>query len=571
MVGIVMLLAACAQGAPPPASSGAAQPPQASGNGSATQKTLRIALQGFEEPNANGIISYGSVGGFDPLEHFMLFHASLTVYDQQGTLVPRLAQKVPNLQDGDWKVNADGSMDVTWKLKPGLTWHDGTPLTTSDFAFGVQVTNDPDVPVSRPAWARLVGEVQTPDPQTMVVHWKESSFLGGGVGAGDIPALPTHILADPYKAGDKQAFVNHPYWTTDFIGVGPYKEGRWQRGSFLEGLAFDNYALGRPKIDRILVTYVGDVNAIVAGVLSGDLDTVIMGARLDASQLVAVQDGWKGTGNAGTTLLVPFGVRTVWLQFRDASAPWARDLHVRQALAHSIDRQGMSDALQNGLTPPADTFVPTADLAFQQLDKRGFTKYPFDASRARQLFAEAGWNAGADGMLHDAAGQPLTMAVAATGQGSNIQEIETVANYWQRAGVQASPDPLPPQAANLDERKNTVQGGFLWPWSPSTDAPQNLITTQIPNERTAWKGRNYGGYTNPAYDAIYERFTTTLDFTQRQSVVADAMTLLADQVPVIPIYYYGNGVIVRKGLEGPGMISPLQTSSTWNIETWDIH
>jgi peptide/nickel transport system substrate-binding protein len=531
-------------------------------------KTLRIAFQGFEEPNRDGIMGYGSAAGFDPLEHFLLFHAPLTVYDQQGNLVPRLAEKLPSLQDGDLKTFPDGHMEVTWKLRSGATWHDGTPLQAEDFALGFQVLSDGEVPASRPGWARLVAEVQTPDPRTLVVLWREPSFLAGGNGASDIPPMPAHLLADLYRSGDRQTFINSPYWTTEFVGLGPYKLAQWQRGAFIEGAAFDGFVLGRPKIDRIILSYVGDVNAIVAGVLSSDIEMVPMGARLDASQLVAIQDGWGTSG--GSTLLVPFGIRTIWLQFKEPAAPWVRDVRVRRALAHSTDRQGMSDALQYGLTPPADTFVSLEDGAYRALQNKGFARYPFDPARARALFADAGWSAGAEGLLRDTSARALMMEVGATAQGGNVQEIETVSAQWRAAGVDAHPAPIPPQAANIDERKATVQGGFMWPWTPNLDSPQNLTAAQIPTERTSWKGRNYTGYSNPVYEDLYHRFTGTLDVAERQSVVADMMTLVADEVPVIPVYYYGNGVIARKGLDGPGMISPLQTASTWNINTWQL-
>jgi peptide/nickel transport system substrate-binding protein len=560
-------LGGCASGATPGAptasSDASSRSPQA-----AAPKTLQLALQGFQEPKS-GIIEPSGVGsgGFDPLEHFLIFHSSLTVYDPLGRLIPRLAEKVPSLDDGDWKVLPDGRMELTWRLRPDLQWHDGTALSAEDFVFGSQIVKDPDVPATRPAWGPLVTDALAPDARTLVLVWKESSFLGGGTGAGDLTALPRHRLADLYQAGDKQAFINSTSWTTDFVGLGPYKLVQWQRGSFIEAQAFDQYVLGRPKTDRILIKYVGDVNAIVAGMLGGDLDIVPMGARFDSGQVVAVRDAWGPDGGMAT--VVPFGIRTVWLQFRDPNAPWARDVRVRRALAHATDRQGMSDALQYGLTPPADTFVMPEDPAFRLAESQGLARYPYDLNRTWQLLAEAGWTMGADNTLRDRAGQPLALDVSATGQGSNVQEIETVASQWQSAGFRASVVPLPPQAANLDERKNTVAGAFVWPWSPNLTAPQNLITAQISTERTAWKGRNYGGYSSTAYDALYDRFAGSLQPEARDRVTADLMKLIADDLPVIPIYYYGTGVVARKGISGPGTLTPMQTASTWNIETWE--
>ncbi len=563
--GLLLVATACAPSIP----QGTTNPSPGSGGAPATaaSKTLRLGLQGFMEPKS-GVISFGSVGGFDPLEHFMIFHSSLTVYNPQGELVPRLAEKVPSLADGDWKTFPDGTMEVSWRLKPNLTWHDGRALSADDFVFGLHVVRDPDVPAGPPSWLRRITDATAPDARTLVLRWGEPTFLAGGTGAGDVPALPRHLIGALYDAGDKSAFNNATYWTSEFVGLGPYKLSRWQLGSYMEGLAFDGYALGRPKIDRVLVTYVGDVNAIIAGVLGGELDAVPIGARFDATQLLAVQSGLGADG--GTTFMNPFGVRTIWLQFRDPTTPWARDVRVRRALLHSIDRLGMSEALQYGLSTPADTFILTSDNAFPLLEQRGLARYPYDVDRARQLLAEAGWTPGGDGVLRNAAGQPFSIDLSATGQGSNVQEIETVANEWQKAGFQANPVPLPPQTANLDERKNTVRGGFLWPWTPSVTAPQNLASTQIPSERTAWKGPNYGGYSNPTYDSLFERVSTTLDPQPRRDVLASMMSFLAEELPVLPIYYYGIGVIARRNVQGPAMVPPQQTATSWDIHTWEM-
>ena len=90
-------------------------------------------------------------------------------------------------------------------------------------------------------------------------------------------------------------------------------------------------------------------------------------------------------------------------------------------------------------------------------------------------------------------------------------------------------------------------------------------------KRTSWKGRNYGSYHNPDYDALYDRYTLTLEPSARDAVTADMMKMLASEVPLVPIYFYGTGVIARRGVTGPGMISPLQTASAYNIDSWEIH
>jgi peptide/nickel transport system substrate-binding protein len=141
-------------------------------------------------------------------------------------------------------------MELTWKLRPNAFWHDGTPLKASDFIFGTEVARDPEAVGTPPALGtKLLSEMLAPDDHTFVVRFPQP-YVYANLGH-NTPPLPAHHLREAYQRGDRQAFENHAYWTSEFIGLGPYKLARWERGSFLEGLANDQYFLGRPKIDRL--------------------------------------------------------------------------------------------------------------------------------------------------------------------------------------------------------------------------------------------------------------------------------------------------------------------------------
>ena len=89
--------------------------------------------------------------------------------------------------------------------------------------------------------------------------WKEQSVFGNVNGHDGVPPVPRHIFGELYAQGDKASFENSPYWTSQWIGLGPYKMTRWERGTFIEATAFDEYFLSRPKIGRIVIRYIGDV------------------------------------------------------------------------------------------------------------------------------------------------------------------------------------------------------------------------------------------------------------------------------------------------------------------------
>ena len=263
LCSVTLLLVSCA----PATRSGSGGTGDGQGSGStgstANQgmKTIRIAMQLQQEPvdkgSETGIISItgpGNAGGSGALEHRLTFHAGLTVLDERQVQQPRLAESVPNLQDGSWKTFDDGRMEVTWKLKPNLSWHDGAPLTADDFVFGTTIARDPDFVGPPPATGtRQLSEVVAPDPQTIVVRFPQP-YVGGNLGD-NVPALPSHLLKDLYDRGEKDRIQTSTYWTTDFVGLGPYKLARWESGSFIEAHAFDQYVLGRPKTDRIFLHY----------------------------------------------------------------------------------------------------------------------------------------------------------------------------------------------------------------------------------------------------------------------------------------------------------------------------
>jgi len=461
---------------------------------------------------------------------------------------------------------------VTWKIKPNAVWHDGAPLTADDFVFGWTVYKDPAFAVEPRGELASVSDVEAVDEHTLLVRWRAQSILGNVNGNEGVPVLPAHIFKSLYgTGGDRAALENSPYWTTQWVGLGPYKLDQWAQGSYIEGSAFDQYVLGRPKIDRLTIRYVGDVNALVANVLAGEVDLVPAGAQLDINQMVSIRQAWDAS-QGGTTLLNTKSTRTLYLQFRDPTLPWAQDLRVRQALLYGLNRDELVESLLFGLVPRADYYVPPEEETYRLAEQRGLPKYPYDLARSERLLADAGWTRGNDRMFRNAAGQPFTIDVTASGQGDNVAEATAVAGGWSATGFQSRPTLY---AANLateaaGEVRHSVTGAVLWPWNFTTSDPRTLTRAEIGSAATRWRGGNYGGYTNPAYDALYERFSSELDPQQRQETHLGMLKIIAEDLPVLPLFYRATGLAMRKGVEGPTPTPPIQAGSAWNIHTWDV-
>jgi peptide/nickel transport system substrate-binding protein len=529
-------------------------------------KTLKIGM--LQEPR-NGILLF-SGGGLPALQYAFTFQSGLTVYDDQGAIVPRMAQKVPSIVDGDWIVRPDGSMQETWKLRPDLQWHDGAPVTADDFAFGVQLLNDRDLPLARSSGQRLIASATAPDPQTLIVEWRSVYVQANASGPLDIVAVPRHLLGDLYLQGDKGAFTNNDYWNAGFVGTGPFKLGEWTRGASVEALAFDGYFMGRPRIDRIVYSRIGDDNLLYLNLVSGNIDMTTMGG-FDIAHYVQAKNDWEAQGS-GTALGLFAGTRDYRFQFRDPTTPWAKDVRVRQALTHMADRPALAQALQFGLAAPADTIVSPSDPIYKLLEQRGLPKYPYDLNAAQRLLGEAGWTRGGDGAYRAANGEPFTIDLQTNSSPENIVEANAVAGQWRAAGLQTTTTSYADGAANQSELQRTFIGVQGNPQRDTLDALQSYISTQTGSEANRWQGANWNSYVNPTIDRLYDQALVTFDTGERNGLVADILKIVDTDIPAIHLFYYmaRQTVSFRKGITGPGPVPSIQMSNAWNIETWDI-
>ncbi len=560
-LGAVLLLSSCAPG-PAASRTDTGGSPQA---GSAP-KTLRMATRA--EPVA-GIAVFGGSGDGNAQNTWM-YHAGLTAYDGQGNLLPRLARKVPSVADGDWVVLPDGGMEVTWKLRPNLKWHDGTALSAEDFVLGIQVARDPELPLPRTGGVSLVSAVTAPDPETLVVRWS-SPYFGANEGSpAEFPAVPRHIVGELYRQGDKKAFTNSPYWATEFVGLGPYKLGEWVQGAYTEALAFDDYVLGRPKIDRIIVRYISDATTTVANLLSGDIDLVTIGS-IKMEDVEPLIRAWEPTG-AGSVIPSMTDVSSGRFQFKDPNAPWARDARVRQALLHLLDRDSMAATFSPGGSR-ADLFLAKEDPVYRLADQRGFARYPYDLTQAERLLAQAGWTRATGGGFQNATGQRFSIEVRSVETSPlNTRQALAVMDQWKQGGVDSELTNIPNNVANRSELKAATEGIYMGNETVTADVLQAFTSAQLATPQNNWAGRNFTSYLSPEYDALYARFVNELDTTRRQSVEVDLQSWAARELFALPFFYTAATGITsfRRGIRGPGPVLPVLKVGTWNIHDWEM-
>lgn len=498
-----------------------------------------------------------------------LFTASMSRGDAQEVPYPVLPDALPELNTDTWRVFPDGRMETVFHLRPGLTWHDGTAFSADDFAFGFRSKQ------ARIAWglsqtnleSRLMEDVRADDDRTVVITWRQP--YADAFKIDEFDPIPRHIMAAALDAGTPEAYGSHPYWTTEFVGVGPYRLQHWEPGAAIEASAFDRYALGRPRIDRVTLTWSADPNASLARVFSGDVDMAADSA-LQFQQAVLLR-GWATEGK-GTILLSPTQVRHFNIQLRpEYVTPRAiLDTRVRKAVMHSLDRPALAGAMLEGEGTIAESMIPPTAGFYPSVD-RIITKYPYDLRRAEELMAEAGFSKGADGVYVSPTDGRFAPEVRGLAEGQDAQETTIVVDFLRRAGMDVSLNLVPTAIYNVnrDEQISTFPAIRTTYATLAGDYAMNKFSTaEIATAERAWRGSNRTGYVSAAFDRVYDDFSKALERNDRNRLLAEMARLLNDDLPVMPMYFNFEVVAHARGLSGPEVAAPA-TTEHGKIHLWE--
>jgi len=500
----------------------------------------------------------GSRGGAG--EAGSLLHNLLTVQDPYDNDVAQLAVELPSADRGTWQVNGDGSMDITWKLPPNAKWHDGAPFTADDVLFSLALHKDPDLAHAFTGQARMMQSASAPDPQTVTIHWSRVDVRA--LDTRVLSPVPRHLLEGLYTS-DKDAFINSSRFTTDFVGLGPYQLARWEPGAQMELTRFDGYFKGRPPLDRVIVQFIRDPNALLATALAGSLD-VVPPPSIEIEQAAELKRRWEGTGNTVRVEAIP-RIQYMELQLGpDMARPrnGFPQLAVRQGLYQALDRDTLADVMTLGLGPAADSWYRPDEPIRRELEA-SIPKFPYDRARALQLLAQGGWTPGPDGVLTHASGERFETEVWMNPQASE-KALAIVADQWKGIGVDAKPSIIPP--ARSEDREYTAQhpgplltGTFLDQLLPRYDS------RDIAAAANRWAGRNRANYVNPRADQLLDQLATTIDPTARMPLLSEQVQTVMSDVAFIPLYWEPRPLLASRAVRAD--IHPYNVG--WNAETWD--
>lgn len=508
----------------------------------------------------------GSVPGVDALED--LVNAGATVRDDADVLRPQLAESLPTLENGLWKLHPDGRMETTWRIKPNAKWQDGAPFSAADLVFTLKVSTDPDMlAFGGHVGFEIIESVETADARTITVRWRRPFIEADTLFTTKFAMpVPPHLLERAYT-DNREGFMDLPYWNREFVGAGPFKVRDWVDGSHLVLGAFEDYVLGRPKIDEIVVKFVPDPNTLVANLLASEVD-INLGRGISLEQGIQVRDQWReGKMDVGFINWV-----VVYPQFINPNPPIiGGDPRFRKALLHAMDRQEMADTLHSGLTPVGHAIINTSLPQYRELDPF-VVRYDFDPRHAGQLLEALGYVRGADGAFRDSAGQRLVVEIRTTGeQDIQVKSLLSVADYWQRAGVGVDTQLIPRQRQR-DREYRASRPGFELLRTP--DMQQGLrrahsSETPLP-ENNFGKSGNNARYVNPEFDALLDRYFATIPTRERLQVLAQILRHQTDVVTVMGLFYAAEPALISNRLHNAAARKVQESTTAWNAHEWEL-
>ena len=493
---------------------------------------------------------------------------SITGFDPDWRHVCFLCTKLPTIENGLARIEhrPDGGrgMAVTIKLKPGLSWADGVPVTASDIAFTWRLGRDPASGFSNAnPWGRATS-VDVVDPHTAVLHL---DHIRADYNQWD-QILPEHIEGPvAAKAAQPGDYINGTQFNRAPINPGlydgPYMITGYDSGSQIVLEPNPHWPGTKPGFKRIVLRHIESTAALNANLLSGDVDMVAgEGIGLTIDQALALQKQHPDQFHYAFKPSLTY--EHVDLKKEN---PLLADIRVRRALLMAMDRQTMVDRLFQGKQPVAATWVNPlspnydADIPVVKHDPAG----------AQALLKDAGWTPGTDGICRNAAGARLSFEIGTTA-GNRLRELQeqVLQSNWKQACIEVTIKNEPARTFFGDTlKKRSYTGLMMYAWSSNvTESPlRTLGSSQVPTEANNWGGANYIGFSDPKMDADIAAVEAELDPAKQKAIWADMQRIYAEAIPALPLFFRAEPHVTPVWLQGYRPTGQGDPSSTF-VEEW---
>jgi peptide/nickel transport system substrate-binding protein len=460
------------------------------------------------------------------------------------------AYEPSNLVTGEPELVTEPKQVVTYSINPDAVWSDGTPITSSDFRYTWDaIANGTDIYDS--TGYVNIESVDDSDPATAVVtfatpfaDWKQ--LFGGGFGL-----YPSHLL----EGKDHVAEMANGYsWSG-----GPFMLESWNKGVDMTIVPNPNYWGEKPKLDKVVFRLIGDTAAEFQAYRAGEVDAIYPQPQIDVIE--AIEAGIEGeaaytpeTGN----------FEAIWLN--NGAAPFD-SVAVRQALAYSLDRGRIVEALFGGLGITDPLQVINAPILSFYTDTEAFAGYEQDLAKVDELMTGDGWTKNGSGVWEKGGATASFTLTTTAGNARRALTQQVIQEQAGAAGFEVTLENIPAgdffgQRLPAGEFQAGIYAQVLTSLSPGTC---NLwCSKNIPSEANGNSGQNWTRTNIPEVDPLLEEMDSNLDQDARAEAGKAADAILAENVVTIPLDPLPNILIWSDRVLGPVSDNPV-LGPFWNL------
>lgn len=496
-----------------------------------------------------------------------LFYEPLATWDRDGSMYPVLAAEIPSLANGG--VAKDG-LSVTWKLKRGVTWHDGEPFTADDVVFSVELLRDPASAAFTIGTFAPITEARKIDSHTVQLRFAKPTPAWYDPFVGD-PVLPKKHFAAYMGAKSREAPAN-----LKPVGTGPYKLVDFKPGDWVRAEANTAYHMpNRPYFDAVEIKGGGDaVSAARAVLQTGEYDAAWL-IQVEDEVLQRMERGGQGridVAPGGDVEYMMMNQSNPWIEVDgershvSTTHPFLRDPAVATAIAHLVDRDSIQKFIYGRGGVATSNFLNNPPQF--QSTRQGEA---FDVARANALLDAAGWARGAGG-IRGKGGQQLKLLFQ-TSTNATRQKVQAI---FKQSASQCGIDVelkatsatvfFSGDAANPDTNARFIADLQMYTITRGGPDPGRFMelfcSWLVASKANKYLGRNVTRWRNDEYDKTFRAAENELDPVKRAAMLIKLNDLVCNAHVVVPIVARPKLMALNNKLQAP--------ISGWTVESGRI-
>jgi peptide/nickel transport system substrate-binding protein len=480
--------------------------------------------------------------GFSPLNTSDALLSVGFVYEPLVYVNPLQNGKATPMLATSWSWGA-GNKALTFTIRQGVKWSDGTPMTAADVAFTFNMIKKYPALDLTGAWS-VLSSVTATGPSTVTMNFSTLAVPFFYYIADQTPIVPEHIWS---KIGNPATFANpHP------VGTGPYLMSKCSPANITYTANPHYWRPGEPKIAKIQYPAYTSNNTANDDLANGN-------AQWGAQYIPSIQRFYSAKSPNFHYWFPP----TVNVSLvPNLTNPLLSNVKVRQAISYAINRSQVSSVGESGYEPPANQAGIITPTFSSSLDASALSGWGngYDPAKAKALLASAGFHMGPGGVMVNAAGQKLAFTVINIGDYSDwVASMQVVQQDLKAIGISVTPDNL----SNTDFDADLFYGKYqLAYYDQQTFGPSAYyeLNNWLNSANTAPVGKvaasNYERYSNHATDALLDQYAGTTSPAAQQGIMNQIQQAMLRDVPIIPVteavdwYQYDTGAFT--GWPTPG-------------------